>query len=221
MKTTSLHSILAATSIAFTPAAIWAQTAPGNPQTPAPAPASQPATDAQQQRDPSRVDDAAYKPSGPMATADVSDSAREEFTKFDVNRDGMVTREEFSTYKDTDPKPTRDASSSTGVGKNGTGPGTAGSTTGSTGGVIGENNDADRDPTFKSNAEKFTELDVNADSNLSLEEFARLHPANIDAGRDASSSTGVGKNGTGPGTAGGTTGSTEASTENINGKEDK
>lgn len=86
--------------------------------------------------------------------------------------------------------------------------------------MTGSSNDADRDVRHKSNAEKFMELDVNADGNLNIEEFARAHPANIDAGRDASSSTGAGRNGTGPGTAGGTTGSTEGSTENINGKED-
>lgn len=222
MKTSSLHSVLAAASLVITPAALWAQTAPGTPQNPVPAPSpTQPTTEAQQpQRDPSRVDDAAYKPSGSTAAADISDSAREQFSKLDLNRDAMVSREEFAAFQDTDANPARDASSSTGSGRNGTGPGTPGSTTGSTGGVTGSSNDADRDVRHKSNAEKFMELDVNADGNLNIEEFARARPANIDAGRDASSSTGAGRNGTGPGTAGGTTGSTEGSTENINGKED-
>lgn len=160
--------------------------------------------------DPSRVDDAAKLPKGVL----------EQFEKLDTNKDRLISILEFASYSEAEANPARDASSSTGVGKNGTGPGTAGSTTGSTGGITGKDNDAK--PKESPNKEiRFKELDVNADASLSIEEFAAARPANIEATRDASSSTGVGKNGTGPGTAGSTTGSTNASTKNLNGKEEK
>lgn len=216
MKTSTLQSLLAATGLFFGPYQLWAQTPSGT------ATGEQQNKEAAERRSGSTT--AAPATPAPASTspqnADVSQSAKEQFTLLDLDRDNKVTREEFARFSDTDPNPARDASSSTGVGKNGTGPGTAGSTTGSTGGVIGRSNDADRENVKpRSHEERFAELDINKDGSLNIEEFARVRPANIDAGRDASSSTGVGKNGTGPGTAGSTTGSTEASTENLNGKE--
>ena len=153
--------------------------------------------------DPSRVDDAAKLPKGVL----------DQFEKLDSNKDRLISILEFASFSEAEANPARDASSSTSVGKNGTGPGTAGSTT-------GKNNDAK--PQESPNKEtRFKELDINADASLSIEEFAAARPANIEASRDASSSTGVGKNGTGPGTAGSTTGSTNASTKNLNGKKEK
>lgn len=153
------------------------------------------------------------------ANADISDSAREQFTKLDANSDSSLTQQEFANYSAPQTTPARDASSSTTAGRNGTGPGTPGSTTGSTGGVTGSNNDADREDVKPlSNEEHFRKLDANGDGKLSAEEFARTSPVNPDITRDASSSTGAGRNGTGPGTAGSTTGSTGGSTGETNEK---
>ncbi|SKA99251.1 EF hand [Prosthecobacter debontii] len=149
-------------------------------------------------------------------------SSREQFGKLDADSSGGLSQAEFANFSPVIPNPTRDASSSTGVGRNGTGPGTPGSTTGSTGGIVGKDNDADRSRTEQTMTpqQRFQALDIDNNGILSPDEFARISPVNPDEGRDASSSTSAGRNGTGPGTPGSTTGSTEASTENLNGKKD-
>lgn len=149
-------------------------------------------------------------------------SSREQFQKLDVDSSGGLSQSEFNNFSPVVPNPARDASSSTGVGRNGTGPGTPGSTTGSTGGITGADNDADRSRTEQqlTPQQRFQALDIDNNGILSQDEFARISPVNPDAGRDASSSTGAGRNGLGSGTAGSTTGSTEGSTGNLNGKED-
>lgn len=147
------------------------------------------------------------------STREVSRSSQEEFRRLDTNSDVRISPEEFARFSQVDPNPARDASSSTGVGRNGTGPGTPGSTTGSTGGVTGRANDADRESVkSKSANERFVILDVNKDGYLSIEEFDQAAPVNPDVRRDASNSTGAGRNGTGGGTPGSTTGSTGGTT---------
>lgn len=226
MKKSIVQSLLLAAGLTITPTVMWAQSTPAAPPTPTGQNPASGQTNTTEQRGTEAPNPATPSPTNPTpvtpSATTASPSAQEQFRTLDINNDGLVSRDEFARFSDVDPHPARDASSSTGIGRNGTGPGTPGSTTGSTGGTTGKNNDAQREEVRnKSNDERFTELDVNLDGNLSLEEFDRARPSNIDAGRDASSSTGAGRNGTGPGTSGSTQGSTEGSTANPSGNNDK
>lgn len=161
----------------------------------------------------SRAEDARPQPASPVAESKVSRSTREQFNKLDLDGSNGLSLAEFLSYQEVTPNPARDASSSTTAGRNGTGPGTPGSTTGSTGGKTGRGNDADRDPRITTTPqERFQQLDLDQSGNLSEAEFDRISPISTDVRRDASSSTGAGRNGTGAGVPGSTTGSTGGTT---------
>lgn len=181
--------------------------------TPANSRAGEANTDAKKREETRRAEDARPQPASPAAESKVSRSTREQFNKLDLDGSNGLSLAEFLSYQEVTPNPARDASSSTTAGRNGTGPGTPGSTTGSTGGKTGRGNDADRDPRITTTPqERFQQLDLDQSGSLSEAEFDRISPISTDVRRDASSSTGAGRNGTGAGVPGSTTGSTGGTT---------